>query len=120
MDPHFNDPSRSVDYSNFKTIEPQSSKPMRGRYRDKRGAYQSIDFDQRQLKDIEGSENLVVDISLNYSGPDLNHNQRVPSHLRTSSTEAPMPISGLTDLNGLDASVQHLNTSSQKSQHAHP
>ena len=45
LDPHFNDPSRSVDFSNFKTIEMGQSKPMKARYRDKRGAYQSIDFD---------------------------------------------------------------------------
>jgi hypothetical protein len=59
LDPFANDPTRRGDYSVFKTIDAAGGRVMKARVRNKRGEYQSIDFDQRPGKDLEASGDIV-------------------------------------------------------------
>lgn len=93
LDPLINDPSRSVDCSQFKTIDSAVGKPMRARMRNQRGEYQSIDFGQRESKDIETSGH-IVDLTVRNdqvnTGAGSQEELAAQNHLRSSSTANPM------------------------------
>lgn len=93
MNPLINDPSRSVDCSQFKTIASSVGKTMKARMRNRRGEYQSIDFDQRQSKDFETSGeivNLAVKDGQVNPGGSSQEASVAYNNLRSSSTANPM------------------------------
>lgn len=102
LDPLANDPSRSVDVSQFKTIESSVGKTMKARVKNRRGEYQSIDFDQRQSKGLETSGDIVnLAVKDGQVNPGVSSQEELmaQNNLRSSSTVNPV----MDQVEGLDA-----------------